>query len=183
MAFGLQLGIREPLFLWLANALPRSHIADLRWRAWALAKAGVQLENNLRIFDPVEIRPLGGAKRIKIGDGTFINSGVRFTCDPPATITIGRRVMIGPRCCFETKTHSIDVDREGRRTGRNDSIVVEDSVWIGANVTILLGVTVGQGSIVAAGAVVTKDVEPYTVVGGIPARFIKNVEIVDSPKA
>jgi acetyltransferase-like isoleucine patch superfamily enzyme len=183
MPFNLNLGIREPLFLWLANALPRSHIADLKWRAWALAKAGVQLERNLRIFDPVEIRPLGGAKRIKIGDGTFINSGVRFTCDPPATITLGRRVMVGPRCCFETKTHSVDLDSEGRRTGRNASIVVEDSVWIGANATILLGVTIGQGSVVAAGAVVTKDVKPYTVVGGIPARFIKKVSVVDAPPA
>ena len=54
-------------------------------------------------------------------------------------------------------------------------IHIEDKVWLGANVTILPGVTIGEGAIVAAGAVVTKDVESRTVVGGVPARFIKKV--------
>jgi len=172
---GFKLGLREPFFLWLANSLPRSHIADLKWRARALSLCGVQVENNLRIFDPVEIRPIGGASRIRIGNGTFINSGVRFACDPPATIAIGRSVEIGPRCSFETRTHSVDFF-DSRRTGRNESIVVEDRVWIAANVVILPGVRIGEGSVVAAGAVVTKDVPPYTVVGGVPAKFIKTVE-------
>ena len=54
-------------------------------------------------------------------------------------------------------------------------IHIEGKVWLGANVTILQGVTIGEGAIVAAGAVVNKDVAPRTVVGGIPAKFIKNV--------
>ena len=57
----------------------------------------------------------------------------------------------------------------------SDLIRIEDKVWLGANVTILQGVTIGEGAIVAAGAVVTKDVEPRTVVGGVPAKFIKKV--------
>lgn len=56
-------------------------------------------------------------------------------------------------------------------------IFIKDRVWIGSNVVITQGVTVGEGAVVAAGAVVTKDVAPYTVVGGVPAKFIKNIEL------
>jgi maltose O-acetyltransferase len=158
----LNLGLREPFFLWVANSLPSNLAIDAQWRARLLALAGVQLEKNLRIFAPVEIKPSGAACRIWIGNGTFINSGVRFCAEPPATITIGKRVEIGPRCSFETRTHSVNLI-DGKRTGENRSIVVEDNVWIAANAVILPGV-------------VNRDVEPYTVVGGVPARKIKDVE-------
>lgn len=171
----LNLGLREPFFLWVANSLPSNLAIDAQWRARLLALAGVQLEKNLRIFAPVEIKPSGAACRIWIGNGTFINSGVRFCAEPPATITIGKRVEIGPRCSFETRTHSVNLI-DGKRTGENRSIVVEDNVWIAANAVILPGVTIGKGSVIAAGAVVNRDVEPYTVVGGVPARKIKDVE-------
>jgi len=59
---------------------------------------------------------------------------------------------------------------QGHRPGE---IIVEDDVWLGANVTVIGSVRVGQGAVVAAGAVVTKDVEPYSIVGGVPAKFIK----------
>jgi maltose O-acetyltransferase len=59
------------------------------------------------------------------------------------------------------------------------SIEVQDHVWIGGNSTILQGVTIGEGAIVAAGSVVTKDVEPYTIVGGVPAKFIKPRKLKD----
>ncbi len=117
----LNLGLREPFFL------PRSHITDLKFGAKALAQAGVQIEKSLRIFEPVEIRPMVAASCIKIGNGIFINSGGRFCAEPNATITIGRRVAIGPWCSFETKTHSVDLI-DGRRTGENKSIVIEDNV-------------------------------------------------------
>lgn len=175
----LKSGIREPLFLWLANALPRSHFADVKLRAKMLSLAGVKVENNLRIFEAVEIRPIGGAGRIKIGNGTFINSGVRFSAEGNATITIGKRVEIGPRCSFETRTHSVDLI-DGHRTGENKSIVIEDNVWLGANVVVLPGITIGQGSVVAAGAVVHRDVAPFTVVGGVPAKYIKAVNHQES---
>ena len=177
---GLKLGLREPFFLWIANNfLPRTHQSDSKYRAKALALAGMKIEKNLRIFGPVEIRPIGGANKISIGNGTFINSGVRFTAEGSATISIGKRVEIGPRCCFETRTHSINII-DGHRTGKNEPIVLEDNVWLGAGVLVLPGITIGKGSVVGAGAVVTKDVAPYTVVAGVPAKFIKNVEWIET---
>ncbi|NES08035.1 MAG: acyltransferase [Okeania sp. SIO2F4] len=172
---GLKLGWREPLFIWMANSLPRTHISDAKLRAKMLALAGVRVEQNLRIFEKVEIRPIGGAKRINIGNGTFINSGVRFSAEGDATITIGKRVEIGPRCAFETRTHSVDIF-DGHRTGENKSIVIEDNVWLGAWVIVLPGITIGNGSVVAAGAIVHRDVPPFTLVGGVPAKFIKEVK-------
>jgi maltose O-acetyltransferase len=59
---------------------------------------------------------------------------------------------------------------------KDEKVIVEDDVWIGASVTILPGVKIGQGAIIGAGAVVTKNVEPYTVVAGIPAKVIRNLD-------
>ncbi len=57
-------------------------------------------------------------------------------------------------------------------------VIIGDNVWIGASVTIVPGVTIGDNAIIAAGAVVTKNVEPNTVVGGVPAKFIKNIDVI-----
>lgn len=94
----------------------------------------------------------------------------------PAGVKIGKYVMIGPELlvtgsdhCFQTSgTAVIFSGRPERR-----DLVIEDDVWIGARVIIMQGVRIGRGAIVAAGAVVTRDVEPYTLVGGVPAKPIK----------
>ncbi len=168
----IMLAWKESLFLGLANALPRLDLCD-RWRGRLLALAGASVGQNTVIWAPIEIRPIGGAVRVSIGNSTFINSGIRFACPPPAQITIGQKVMIGPQCFFETMNHSLTYNADGSRPGTSCSIVVEDYVWIGARVTVLPGVTIGKGSVVAAGAVVTQDVPPHCVVAGVPARFIK----------
>lgn len=85
-------------------------------------------------------------------------------------------MLIGPGVCICTGTH--DVDPVVRRESGGSfayPIAIEDDCWIGARATILPGVVIGKGSIVAAGAVVTKDVGEYCVVGGVPASFIKKV--------
>lgn len=91
-------------------------------------------------------------------------------------MTIGRDVMMGPDCVVLTRNHRHDrVDVPMIEQGYEDyrPVTIEDDVWIGRRVTILPGVNVGAHSILSAGAVVTKDVEPYSVVGGVPARLIK----------
>lgn len=82
-------------------------------------------------------------------------------------LSFGSRIMVGPRASFITAGHDL-VTREATCA----PISIEDGVWVGANATILPGVTVGKGAIVAAGAVVTRDVPPNVVVGGVPARVI-----------
>ena len=98
-----------------------------------------------------------------------------------AKVIIGDYVMFGPNVSVITGNHRIDVigkrmyeikDSDKRATDDQDVIFAGDN-WIGANSTILKGVTIGEGAVVAAGALVNKDVPPYTVVGGVPAKVLK----------
>ena len=92
-----------------------------------------------------------------------------------ALVTIGNRVLIGPHVCICTGTHDIDPLVRKACSSFAFPIVIEDDVWIGASVTILPGVRIGKGSMVAAGAVVAKDVDSGVVVGGVPAKVIKKL--------
>ena len=86
---------------------------------------------------------------------------------------IGDDVFLGHNVVIATLDHAFDPDRRGDLVPA--PVTVGNKVWIGANATLLPGVSVGEGAIVAAGAVVTKDVPPGAIVGGVPARFIRNV--------
>ena len=110
-------------------------------------------------------------KNIHLGENVFINSNC--TMQDQGGIFIGNDCLIGHNATLCTINHNHDPEHRGDMTFK--PIRIEDKVWLGANVTILQGVTIGEGAIVAAGAVVNKDVAPRTVVGGIPAKFIKNV--------
>jgi acetyltransferase-like isoleucine patch superfamily enzyme len=94
----------------------------------------------------------------------------------PSGVTMGNYVMIGPELLITGADHRFDepgvaVIFSGRPDPRD--VVIEDDVWIGARVTLIKGVRVGRGAVIAAGAVVTKDVQPYTIAGGVPARPIR----------
>ena len=88
-------------------------------------------------------------------------------------ISIGDDVLIGHNTVIATLNHVEDPDKRGDMVPA--PVRIGDKVWIGANATILPGVTVGEGAVIAAGAVVTKDVAPRTVVAGVPARMIKTI--------
>lgn len=132
----------------------------------------------------VYLRPMSsdikGLWNLSIGDGTSIPKGSVFYCTK-APLTIGKKVIFGPRPTIITGDHRIDiigkyiidVTDEEKLPDNDLPVVIEDDVWIGANVTILKGVTIGRGSVVAAGSVVTKSCEPYSIIGGIPARLLK----------
>ena len=106
-----------------------------------------------------------------IGD----NSGIGINAILSPGITIGNDVMMGPYCMMFTSNHAIgDLIKPMWKQGHAERrpIVIGNDIWIGARVTILPGVHVGDGSVIGAGAVVTKDVEPYSIVAGNPAKKI-----------
>lgn len=117
---------------------------------------------------PVELGA-GECGRITIGDNTFINSGTSI--GSLSSVTIGNNVAIGNYVLIMDADFHNPVDHT--LPGAKAPIVIEDDVWIGARVTILKGVTIGKHAVVAAGAVVTKDVPAGALVGGVPAKLIR----------
>ena len=111
-------------------------------------------------------------KHIKIGKNVFINHACSFL--DLGGITIEDDVLIGPRVNLITENHPVDPAK--RKDLDLKSILIKRNAWIGAGATILPGVTVGENSIVAAGAVVSKDVTDNTIVGGIPAKILRAIE-------
>lgn len=132
----------------------------------------------------VFLRPMScdikGLENLSIGDDTLIPKGSTFYCTR-AELKIGNKVIFGPKPTIITGDHRIDiigkhiidVTDEEKLPEQDAPVTIEDGCWIGANVTILKGVTIGRGSVIAAGAVVTKSCEPYSIIGGVPAKLIK----------
>lgn len=104
-----------------------------------------------------------------------MNTEIRFGV-PDEKVIIGKNVQIGPRVMFETVSHGLRYISGKGRGGWAKPIIIEDEVWIGAGAIILQGVTIGHGAVVAAGAVVNKIVEPNTLVGGVPAKLIQEID-------
>ena len=115
-------------------------------------------------------------KNIKLGKNVFINTGCQF--QDQGGITIGDNTLVGPKTVIATLNHHQNPDKRANLIPK--PVVIGKNVWIGANVTILPGVTIGDGAIIAAGAVVNKDVEKNTIVGGVPAKKIKEVDLEES---
>ncbi|MCX7749013.1 MAG: acyltransferase [Clostridia bacterium] len=108
---------------------------------------------------------------IEIGD----NSGLGLNCRITGPLKIGNDVMMGPDVMIFTQNHEtsrLDIPM-WKQTAPKKAVVIEDDVWIAARAIILPGITIHKGSIIASGAIVTKDVPPYAVVGGNPAKIIK----------
>lgn len=125
-----------------------------------------QVPKSLRVFPPFYT---DFGKNIKIGDNVFINACCHF--QDHGGVTIGDGCQIGHNVVFATLNHELAPER--RQNTYSAPIVLGRNVWVGANATILQGVTVGDNAVIAAGAVVTKDVAADTIVGGVPAKFIK----------
>lgn len=111
-------------------------------------------------------------KNIRVGRNVFINHACEFM--DRGGITIGDDVLIGPKVNLVTINHPLDPAT--RRSTRCAPIVIGTGAWIGVGASVMPGVTIGRHAVVAANAVVTRDVPAGTVVGGIPARFIKRMD-------
>lgn len=112
-------------------------------------------------------------KNIHFGQNVFINSGCRF--QDQGGIYIGDNALIGHNAVLATLNHSENPAKRGNLIP--SPIRIGKNVWLGANVTVLPGVTIGDGAIIAAGAVVSRDVPANTIVGGVPARKLRDVNV------
>lgn len=130
---------------------------------------GHSVSETLKMFPPFYT---DFGKNIHIGDGVFINACCNF--QDHGGIYIGDRCQIGHNVVFATLNHGIRP--EERRSMTPAPIILGRNVWVGSNSTILQGVTIGDNAVIAAGAVVTKDVPADTVASGVPARIIKKIE-------
>jgi acetyltransferase-like isoleucine patch superfamily enzyme len=113
---------------------------------------------------------------VSIGDNVGLNYGVWIASNfnPKAMISIGPNVLIGPYTVIHSGNHrfmdtTLPINKQGFEF---KPIIIEEDVWIAAHCTILSGVKIGKGAVVGAGSVVTHDIEPFTVVAGVPARLL-----------
>lgn len=120
---------------------------------------------------PVELATAAGA-RLTIGADCSINYGVSIGCTE--LIRIGDRCRLGPYVMIVDSAFHELLDRSKRPASQ--PVVIEDDVWIGAKASIMPGVTIGRGSVVGTAAVVTKDVPPFSVVAGVPAKIVKTLD-------
>lgn len=130
---------------------------------------GEEIPESVKVFPPL-YSDFG--KNLHIGRGVFINACCHF--QDHGGVWIGDCSQIGHNVVFATLNHFLEPGK--RKFTHAAPIVLGRNVWIGSNATILQGVTIGDNAVVAAGAVVTKDVDAYTVVGGVPAKVLKKLE-------
>ena len=149
-------------------------------------KSKISIGNGTHIRGELLVQKYGGS--IKIGDNSFVGQGTRIWSGD--TIEIGDNVLISHNCnIIDTNSHEIDYKERAERSKelfisgpwakkgsvKTMPIIIEDDVWISFNVTILKGVRLGKGSIIAANAVVTKDVPDFSLVVGNPGEVVKNI--------
>ncbi|MDE7395248.1 MAG: sugar O-acetyltransferase [Clostridiales bacterium] len=137
-------------------------------RALFSALIGQELDEGFGLFPPFNA---DYGQNIKIGKRVFINSGCCF--QDQGGIEIGDDVLIGQQVVIATLNH--DLNPEQRASMMPAPVKIGNRVWVGAHATILAGVLVGDNSVIAAGAVVTKDVPANVVVAGVPAKIIKQL--------
>ena len=149
---------------------PRWDVAK-KLRGWHYSNLLASAGKNLRVTADVK---LANPKNISVGNNCYLGDGVQLYAWNEK-ITVGNNVLIAAGAQMITRKHGFaDMDLPISEQGYvNAPIVIEDDVWIGFRAIILSGVTIGRGSIVGAGAVVTKDIEPYSIVGGVPAKLIR----------
>jgi galactoside O-acetyltransferase len=135
----------------------------------------IRLGNNIGFGLNSQVYANGkGKERIDFGDNVYLNSNVMINADQGGKIKIGSNVLFGPNVVVRASNHqfqdrNVPILDQGHKEG---TIMIGDDVWIGANAVVLLDLTVGNGAIIAAGAVVTGNVEAYSIVAGVPAKKI-----------
>jgi len=151
--------------------LPVSRLFGFRRSLWLIA--GVEIGRDAKMCGHSWVY---GRGRLVIGDRTWIGPGGAFYTHRESAIRIGCDCDIAPQVIFVTGSHTMGSVHRRAGEGNSKPITIGNGCWLGARVTVLGGVTIGNGAIVAAGAVVTRDVPANTMVGGVPARIIRSME-------
>lgn len=138
-------------------------------RALFARLTGAPVDESFRLMQPFYT---DFGRNIRVGRNVFVNHACEFM--DRGGITIGDDVLIGPKVNLVTINHPLDPSR--RRSTYCAPIVIKRGAWLGASVSVMPGVTIGENAVVAANAVVSRDVADNAVVGGIPARVIKNIQ-------
>ncbi len=131
---------------------------------------GAELPDGLTILAPVYF---DYGKRTRFGQGTFVNHGCYFMDGD--SINIGNNVFIGPFCGFYTATHPMNYADRNQGLEKALPITIGDNCWFGANVSVLQGVTIGSGCVIAAGSIVTQDMPANSIIAGVPATVKKYI--------
>lgn len=167
--------IRYPRYL----TVGRNFIVEDYAEIMALSKQGITCGDDVTIGAYATIKPSSYYGRnmgegLRIGNNSNIGRYSFVGCS--GLIEIGNNVMVSPRVSFYAENHNFETtERPMKEQGiTRQKIVIEDDCWIASGAIILAGVTIGRGSVVAAGSVVTQDVLPYSIVAGVPARVIRS---------
>lgn len=144
-------------------------------RQIVLKKLFFNLGKNVTILSPLYA---DYGFKTSIGDGTFINHDAYFM--DGGSISIGRNCFIGPHCGLYTANHPLLAKERNQGYELALPIVIEDNVWIGGDVTILAGVTIGKGSVIGAKSLVNKDIPAHVVAVGNPCRVIRKITEADT---
>ncbi len=115
-----------------------------------------------------------------IGDNFYSN--YNLTILDTASVTIGNNVFIAPNCVLSCAGHALDSEKRNKGLEIARPIKIEDNVWLGANVTVLPGITIGHDSIIGAGSVVTKDIPPFVIAVGNPCKVLRKISDKDKDK-
>lgn len=153
----------------------KGKMVTVKGRLKITARGKIIIGDNCKIWSHVGTTQISAGPRatIEIGDNTFINAGT--------IITSRKHIKIGKNCHIANQVIMMDDDFHdvGKREEKSgkEAIIIGDNVWVATRVTILKGVSIGEGAVIAAGAVVTKDVPAFTLVGGVPAKFIRLINL------
>lgn len=154
----------------LCLALNQTKCSDLARQQEILSKLLTRVPSNLVLLPPFQC---DYGYNIEIKNDVFINHNCYFMdC---ATISIGHHVFIGPDCGLYTANHPLSYELRNQGLEQALPITIGDNCWLGAKVSIMPGVTIGEGSVIGAGSVVTHDIPPHTLAAGVPARVIKPI--------
>ena len=157
---------------WMLRILPTSHFYGLK--RFCLNRSGMQIEKTCEVNGGVRFF---GRGPVYLGGNTWIGPNCDFYTHPEAEITIGANCDVAPGVGFITGGHDIGGANRRAGTGWAKPILIGDGCWIGSRVTILGGVRVGDGVVIAAGAVVVGDVPPNCLVGGVPAKTLRKLTV------